>query len=176
MPIAAGLAAVLASAPAPAAMTPVKATAETRHYRLELDIGAGVGSQGTLTMLGGQMTLTNGTGQIAIGLGGLGRLALSGGSILARGLCVGCSNGPDAQLTMLAGSLTVLSNMVVGDCGLSAFAVVEIEMIDNIETASLVHGGGGAEDGSAGQQAGNFRNKLDFGDIVLVIHGCSPGY
>jgi len=93
----------------------------------ELDIGAGVGSQGTLTMLGGQMTLTNGTGQIAIGLGGLGRLALSGGSILARGLCVGCSNGPDAQLTMLAGSLTVLSNMVVGDCGLSAFAVVEIE-------------------------------------------------
>jgi len=38
MPIAAGFAALLAAAPAPAA--PVKATMETQHYRLELDIGA----------------------------------------------------------------------------------------------------------------------------------------
>jgi fibronectin-binding autotransporter adhesin len=94
----------------------------------EIDIGVYLHSQGTLTMQGGQLTVTNAPGQIAVGGSGVGHMIASGGTVVVEGLSVGAATNSLGELTMMAGSsVTVLSNLTVGDCTLDGFGLVEMD-------------------------------------------------
>jgi hypothetical protein len=89
-------------------------------------VGCGNGPGGQLTVIGGQMIVTNGTGQFVVGDNCDGHMSVLGGAVAAQTLCVGCGNVIEGQLTMSGDSLSVLSNLVVGDCSMDGFGVVQM--------------------------------------------------
>ena len=93
----------------------------------EVDVGEFLYSQGTLTMQGGLLIVTNTPALVAVGGSGGGHMSASGGSVITESLTVGATNNSLGEITMSAGGLvTVLSNLTVGDCTLDGFAVIEM--------------------------------------------------
>jgi thrombospondin type 3 repeat protein len=93
----------------------------------EFDVGHYLQSAGNVWVTGGQLAVTNGAGKIAVGLLGSGRMVVSGGGVVASSLCIASTNGPSAQLSMLGGSISVWSNLVVGNCSLDGSGFVEMD-------------------------------------------------
>jgi len=101
-------------------------------------LGASSNGFGTLTVSGGQVIVTNGAGRIAVGLAGAdavyqprgsgqGRMSVGGGSLLTDFLDIGADESPRADLTIGSlASVTVLSQMTVGDCLNDALGTVEM--------------------------------------------------
>jgi len=82
----------------------------------DISIGRFTNSLGTLNVLGGLLSLTNDS--IWTGREGVGTLAVSSGSVLARAIYVGMSedgtNTPTGTVNLTGGSILLSSNFVVG--------------------------------------------------------------
>ena len=114
-----------------------------------VNVGAGAGSHGTLTVVGGSVTVssvlnigsvstaagavwvTGGQlvatgGTTVVGSSGLGRMTASGGSIQALSMVVGQFAGSQGSLTVSGGTVTVWSSLVVGDCAANASGQVTV--------------------------------------------------
>jgi T5SS/PEP-CTERM-associated repeat protein len=87
-----------------------------------LDIGVSAAATGTVWLLGGQLWVTNGC--TSIGDSGVGCLTVSNGTFLASGVGVGLSSGSQGTLLVAGGSLSVLSNMVVGNTTCSSLGTI----------------------------------------------------
>jgi T5SS/PEP-CTERM-associated repeat protein len=71
-------------------------------------------STGTVWMTGGQLTVLN--NYTTIGNSGVGQMKISNGTMTAASVIVGNSSNP-GSLTVAGGTMTVLSDMTLGDCG-----------------------------------------------------------
>jgi hypothetical protein len=76
---------------------------------------------GTVWMKGGQLVVTN--AQMDVGLDGLGTMVVSNGAVVARDVFVNASSvgtlttsTAQGNLTMVGGTLTAFSSLVIGDC------------------------------------------------------------
>ncbi|MGA2140338.1 MAG: fibronectin type III domain-containing protein [Verrucomicrobiia bacterium] len=112
-------------------------------------IGTGIGSRGTLTVAGGNMTissvlnigsvsasagavwLTGGciavtNGPTLVGASGIGQLTTTAGSLQALSIVVGQFAGSQGSLAVSGGTATVWSSLVVGDCATTATGQVTV--------------------------------------------------
>jgi hypothetical protein len=114
-----------------------------------INVGAGAGSHGTLTVAGGsvtisstlnigsvsaaagavwvtggQLVLTNGS--VVVGAAGVGQLTAAGGSLQALSMVVGQLAGSQGSLMVSGGTVTVWSSLVVGDCATTATGRVTV--------------------------------------------------
>ena len=87
-----------------------------------LDIGVSTAASGTVWLKGGQVWVTNGC--TYIGDSGVGCMTVSNGTFLAGEVRVGFGSGSQGTLTIAGGSLNVLSNMVVGNPPCSSLAAI----------------------------------------------------
>ena len=79
------------------------------------DIG---GSSGTVSLSGGQLITTNDdAGGTYVGLEGVGRMNVSGGTWQAHAVTVGLLIGSEGMMTF-NGGVTTMTNLVLGNCGL----------------------------------------------------------
>jgi thrombospondin type 3 repeat protein len=133
-------------------------------------VGLGIepNSQGTLIISGTQVTVTNGFGRIVVGNTGTGQMSVLGGAVLAQTMLVGNFNSPQGELTMGNGSMTILSNVTVGDCFSNGFGTVEM-------SGGTLYVTNAAHNAVLEVQNGYF--FLDGGSLVVdklvITNGCS---
>ncbi len=72
-------------------------------------------SSGTVWVTGGRLVVTNNFKLLNVGNGGIGRLTLSNGTVLAQAVRVGGFNGGRGTLTIAGGTNSVSSALVVSD-------------------------------------------------------------
>jgi T5SS/PEP-CTERM-associated repeat protein len=80
-------------------------------------------STGAVWITGGQLTMTN--NYSIIGNSGIGQVTMSNGTVTAVAVIVGNGGNP-GTLTVAGGTMTVLSNMTVGNCGGGMTGIVTI--------------------------------------------------
>jgi Bacterial TSP3 repeat len=107
----------------------------TNTFTSTLNISYGSGCTGTVWLTGGQLSAS----EVDVGGAGLGRMTIEGGSSMAQTVCVGCTSGPVAELTMTGGSLTILGNVVIGDCTADGIAFVQIGGGSTVYVTNAAH-------------------------------------
>ena len=80
-------------------------------------------STGAVWIAGGQLTMTN--NYSIIGNSGVGQMTISNGTVMAGSMVVGNGSNP-GSLTVAGGTMTVLSNLTVGNCGGAMTGIVTI--------------------------------------------------
>ena len=93
--------------------------------RSNLVVGAYVGATGTVWAPGGQIIATNDA--TAVGYMGIGRMAVSNGTVETLGMFVGQVGDSQGTLTVAGGALISWGDVVVGDCATNATGQIMVD-------------------------------------------------
>lgn len=86
-------------------------------------------SVGAVWINGGQLTITNPSIYSIIGNSGMGQMTISNGTVIMATVVVGNNNSNPGMLTVAGAAIpvmTVLSSLIVGDCGLGNVGMVTV--------------------------------------------------
>ena len=89
------------------------------------ELSVGSSSTGTVSMTGGQMITTGAV--TTVGNSGVGRLIMSNGTWHASDVLVAVGSGGVGTLTAVGGTTFISSNLVIGDCALGAVGNVFVQ-------------------------------------------------
>jgi hypothetical protein len=114
----------------------------TASLSRSLIVGVGQGATGTVSIMGGQLEVTN--QQVMLGSFGAGQMTVSSGGFRARSVVVGNYKGSQGALTISGGITSMTSNLVAGvfsnATGLIQISGGELDVTNQLGTAQLVVG------------------------------------
>jgi titin len=102
-----------------------------------LYVGNGVQATGVVSLVGGQLIVTNGNTIIAAS--GIGQLTVAAGEMKASSMIVGQNAGSQGSLIVSGGTVSVWSSLVIGDCTTSASGQVIVAGVGSLFVTNFTH-------------------------------------